>query len=111
MHSRREHGVYETGGVSGEEYERLYRAEYMAFYRFLTSFYEMHRDKDSYFWEARKVLGSQEGSAMDAFIAYSTAWRFSTGRTPGCPRQTGQVCEFGGAPKEVEQPQKILDAV
>ena len=30
-------------------------------------------------------------------MAYSTTWRLSTGRTPGMPRQTGQVWVLGGA--------------
>jgi hypothetical protein len=35
----------------------------------------------------------------------------STGRAPGIPRQTGQTCEFGAAPKRVEHEQKIFVAV
>ena len=49
------------------EYERRYRREYGNFYRFLISFYDMHRDTQSYFWEARKILHSEE-SANDAFV-------------------------------------------
>src|SRR4029077_11570480 len=33
--------------------------------------------------------------------------RFSTGRAPGSPRQTGQTFVFGGGPKPVAQPQNI----
>src|SRR3954452_13258500 len=32
----------------------------------------------------------------------------TTGSAPGRPRQTGQVCVFGGSPKEVSQPQNIF---
>src|SRR5580658_3749683 len=46
--------------------------------------------------------------AIAAFIASSTASRLRTGRAPGRPRQTGQTLVFGGAPKLVGQPQKIL---
>ena len=46
--------------------------------------------------------------ASPARMANSTTFRFSTGRAPGRPRQTGQVCELGVWPKAVEQPQKIL---
>ena len=42
-------------------------------------------------------------------MANSTTRRFSTGSTPGRPRQTGQVFWFGGAPNFAEQPQKIFD--
>src|ERR1700674_4892478 len=38
----------------------------------------------------------------------STARLCSTGNAPGKPRQTGQVFEFGGSPKRVEQAQKAL---
>ena len=44
-------------------------------------------------------------------MARSTAARFRTGSTPGNPRQIGHTFAFGGAPKEVLQPQKILVAV
>ncbi len=44
-------------------------------------------------------------------MAKSTTLRFRTGSTPGWPRHTGQVWLLGSAPKPVEQPQKILDAV
>src|SRR5512134_1829609 len=44
-------------------------------------------------------------------MPYSTARRFRTGSAPGSPRHTGQTCVFGGAPKRVLQPQKILLAV
>src|SRR4051812_19296434 len=44
-------------------------------------------------------------------MADSIALAFTTGREPGSPRQTGQVCVLGSAPNAVEQPQNILDAV
>src|SRR5216683_7101881 len=46
-----------------------------------------------------------------ASVANSTALRFSTGKAPGIPRHTGQTLVLGGAPKRVEQEQKIFDAV
>src|SRR5215472_3871362 len=49
--------------------------------------------------------------ARPARIANSTTRRFSTGRTPGIPRQTGQTLVFGGVPKAAEQAQKIFDRV
>jgi hypothetical protein len=48
---------------------------------------------------------------MAASVANSTALRFSTGKAPGIPRHTGQTFVLGGAPKRVEQEQKIFDAV
>jgi halogenation protein CepH len=37
------------------EFEARYRREYSVFYEFLISFYEMHQDESSYFWQAKKV--------------------------------------------------------
>lgn len=48
-------------------YERRYRLEYSVFYDFLIAFYDMHQDEKSYFWKARKVLGSEE-AGNDAFL-------------------------------------------
>ena len=41
----------------------------------------------------------------------SMAAALATGSEPGRPRQTGQVWVLGSAPKVVEQPQNIFDAV
>jgi halogenation protein CepH len=48
-------------------YEHRYRLEYAVFYDFLISFYDMHQDEQSYFWNACKVLGSEE-AANHAFL-------------------------------------------
>ncbi|XXX82574.1 tryptophan 7-halogenase [Sorangium sp. So ce134] len=50
-----------------EEFEFRYRREFGNFYQFLLSFYDMHQEADSYFWQARKVLNTDE-RANDAFI-------------------------------------------
>jgi hypothetical protein len=50
-------------------------------------------------------------SASPIRIADSIALALTTGSEPGSPRQTGQVWVLGAAPKTVEQPQNILDAV
>jgi halogenation protein CepH len=42
------------------EFESRYRSEYAAFYDFLVGFYDMLQDTTSYFWSARKVLGTNE---------------------------------------------------
>ncbi len=44
-------------------------------------------------------------------IVDSMAAAFVTGSEPGRPRQVGQVCVFGAAPKVVEQPQNIFETV
>jgi halogenation protein CepH len=45
-----------------DEFEGRYRREYGLLERFLTAFYDMHKDERSYFWNAKKVLG---GGSMD----------------------------------------------
>lgn len=49
------------------EFERRYRAEYNIVYKFLVSFYDMNKDKESYFWTARSTLRTEE-TANEAFI-------------------------------------------
>jgi halogenation protein CepH len=49
------------------EFERRYRREYSNFYQFLMAFYDMHQEKESYFWNARKVLNTEE-QANEAFV-------------------------------------------
>lgn len=50
-----------------DEFEFRYRREFGNFYQFLLAFYDMHQEEDSYFWQARKVLNTDE-TANDAFI-------------------------------------------
>lgn len=50
-----------------DEFEHRYRREFGNFYQFLTAFYDMHEDEESYFWRARKVLNTEEKS-NDAFV-------------------------------------------
>ncbi|WP_394845030.1 tryptophan 7-halogenase [Pendulispora brunnea] len=49
------------------EFETRYRSEYVAFYDFLVGFYDMLQDEKSYFWSARKVLGTNEAD-QQAFV-------------------------------------------
>jgi halogenation protein CepH len=49
------------------EFEARYRREFAVFYEFLVSFYEMHKDEDSYFWAARKVTKSDH-TQLEAFV-------------------------------------------
>jgi FAD-dependent halogenase len=59
-----------TGTLSEErafaEFETRYRREFGNFYQFIRAFYDMHQDKESYFWAARDVLKSNE-AANEAF--------------------------------------------
>src|SRR5580700_5268361 len=58
-----------------------------------------------------EVWLTRQPKAMAASTAKSTALRFSTGKAPGRPRQTGQTLVLGGSPKRVEQEQKIFVTV
>jgi halogenation protein CepH len=53
--------------VAFEEFERRYRREYGVFYEFLTSFYNMHTDENSYFWSAKKVTNGIVGE-LESFV-------------------------------------------
>lgn len=50
-----------------DAFEARYQREYRAFYDFLVGFYDMGKTEDSYFWNARSVLGSEE-SGNEAFL-------------------------------------------
>src|ERR1700728_3165367 len=43
-----------------EEFELRYRREFNTFYQFLMAFYDMDKGLDSYYWDARKVLKSDD---------------------------------------------------
>ena len=58
-------GVVDEQTAFGE-FETRYRREYGVFYEFLASFYEMHVDENSYFWQARKVTNSSH-TELQAF--------------------------------------------
>ena len=49
------------------EFELRYRREFSNFYKFLLAFYDINRDEESYFWEARKILNTEE-NANEAFV-------------------------------------------
>lgn len=49
------------------EFETRYRREFGNFYQFLSAFYDMHQEVDSYFWAARKILNTAERS-NEAFV-------------------------------------------
>jgi halogenation protein CepH len=50
-----------------EEYEHRYRREFNVFYQFLLAMYDMNQDESSYFWTARKILGTA-GTDIEAFV-------------------------------------------
>jgi halogenation protein CepH len=60
-----------TPGLTEEacftEYEDRYRREFGRFYQFLLAFYDVKQDEESYFWQARKILHTEE-RANAAFV-------------------------------------------
>jgi halogenation protein CepH len=52
---------------SFREFELRYRREFGTFYQFLVAFYDMDKGLESYYWDARKILNSQE-MTNEAFI-------------------------------------------
>ena len=59
-------------------------------------------------WETSET---RQCSSSPALAAYSTAFSLSTGSAPGMPRQTGQQCVFGSAPKVTAQEQNAFVSV
>ncbi len=91
-----------TLDAASESFENLYRKEYMVFHRFLNSFYQLHVDESSYFWEARKVLDREGGTDHDAFI------RIVSGSA------TGGMSLFDSMPayrENIEKGKKSLDVM
>jgi FAD-dependent halogenase len=50
------------------EFEGRYRREYRVFYEFLSAFYDMQSNEESYFWKARKVTNFN-ATDMEAFVS------------------------------------------
>lgn len=50
-----------------EEFEGRYRREYGVFYEFLSAFYDMQSNENSYFWNAKKVTNFTS-TDMEAFV-------------------------------------------
>ena len=55
-------------GPAAEAYGQLYRKEYLHFRELARLFYATNRTVDSYFWEARRIVGGEEESPRESFI-------------------------------------------
>jgi FAD-dependent halogenase len=51
-----------------EEFEGRYRREYRVFHEFLSAFYDMQSNEESYFWKARKVTNFN-ATDLEAFVS------------------------------------------
>ena len=56
-------------GPAAEVYSQLYMQQYQQFREMAALFYASNRTADSYFWEARRIVGGGAATAREAFIA------------------------------------------
>lgn len=82
------------------EFERRYRREFGVFHDFLVSFYDLHVDENSYFWQARKVTASN-APAMESFTelvgGVASGEQALTGSPELVRRHARQTAELGEA--------------
>ena len=78
---------------AAQRYESLYRKQYDYFHLTAQLFYGTNRSADSYFWEARRILGDDDSTPREAFV------RVVSGQPPqGYERA---VIEHGELPPEI----------
>ena len=53
---------------AGQVYEQLYRKEYTHFRELASLFYASNRTEESYYWQARRLLGDTDVGARESFI-------------------------------------------
>lgn len=82
------------------EFEKRYRREFGVFHDFLVSFYNLHVDETSYFWQARKVTQSS-ATEMESFIelvgGVASGEDALAGSTDLVRRHAQQTAELGTA--------------
>ena len=82
-----------TREQAAQLYESLYRKQYDYFHLTAQLFYGTNRSADSYFWEARRILGDDDTTPREAFV------RVVSGQPPtGYERA---VIEHGELPPEI----------
>ena len=84
----------QTRDQAAQLYESLYRKQYDYFHLTAQLFYGTNRSADSYFWEARRILGDGDATPREAFV------RVVSGQPPqGYERA---VIERGELPAEID---------
>jgi FAD-dependent halogenase len=87
------------------EFETRYRHEYRVFYEYLMSFYAMHADKESYFWEAKKITDSSypELEAFVNLVGGVSSGEFDLGEDGAAMarRVSSESVELGSAFKQI----------
>ena len=91
-------GMAEEAGL--DIYEKRYRSEFSIFYDFLISFYDMHKDEESYFWKARKILGSAE-TANHAFLQPWPGQGRPSPSSCGFVNGAASCCSFGSTARSI----------
>ncbi|MCY3568987.1 MAG: NAD(P)/FAD-dependent oxidoreductase, partial [Chloroflexi bacterium] len=91
----------QTREQAAQLYESLYRKQYDYFHVTAQLFYGTNRSADSYFWEARRILGDGDTTPREAFV------RVVSGQPPqGYERA---VIEHGELPMEIESEVRLRD--
>jgi halogenation protein CepH len=65
------HSVHEDPTMrvpAGAVYEQMYRKEYTHFRELASLFYASNRTEESYYWQARRILGDTDNNARESFI-------------------------------------------
>jgi flavin-dependent dehydrogenase len=88
--------------AAGRVYKDLYYKEYSHFHDMAMLFYSSNRTIDSYFWEARRLLGDVNLSPRQAFI------RAVAGQPPRSYERV--VLEHGEAPAEFVQNVRLVES-
>jgi halogenation protein CepH len=90
------------GAAAGRVYKDLYYKEYGHFHEMAALFYSSNRTIDSYFWEARRLLGNRHLSPRQAFI-HAVA-----GQPPRGYERV--VLEHGEAPQEFVHSVRLVES-
>ena len=96
----------EMASAAAEVYQELYMKEYHHFREMVRLFYSSNRTVDSYFWEARRILGGQDGgdSGLSPRASFIQA---VAGQPPqGYERM---VLERGAAPTEFAESVRAVE--
>jgi FAD-dependent halogenase len=88
--------------AAGRVYKDLYYKEYGHFHDMAALFYSSNRTTDSYFWEARRLLGNGDLSPRQAFI------QAVAGQPPRGYERV--VLEHGEAPPEFVQSVRLVES-
>ncbi|MFI1993518.1 tryptophan 7-halogenase [Actinoplanes sp. NPDC020271] len=90
------------------EFEGRYRREYRVFYEFLSAFYDMQGNEESYFWKARKVMNF-DASDLEAFVSLVGGVHSGEAAFTDAGRLAGDFRESSGALADAVQKTGAMD--